>query len=1304
MLKRKTISFVIFLFCLSSVSTHLFAQEPCASAPKLLDVSDFCSASKAYSNATSIPSTFNAAVCWENPLATQDIWIKFTAIGTDLQVIALSGGANGTIKNANLALMTGCTIASQLECSKATNDTTRLYKGGLTPGVDYYIRIASSTADAGTFKLCIDNYNPPLNPQADCDAAVKLCDKSPLHVAGLSGIGNIPDETIAEDNCFGTQGEHNNAWYYWVCETAGTLTFELTPNDGVSDIDFVLYSINTGSNICSGRKTERCGATNCLNPGGGTGLNLTDTDISEQMGCDLTLPASDRNGYVKYLNMIAGKTYALLIDNVKTNTGFTLEFGGTGTFRGPSAKITADLVSICEGQTILYTSNSANHTSLEWNFTSGSGTPDNQTGKGPYTIAYNSPGKFVAILKAKTAECSATDYLNIVVNPMPTVTLSSKEICAGDSTKLNAIASLKGGTYSWSSGVLGDSSLVVKPLKDTTYLITYTKAGCSASAMGNVTVIKLPVVTVNSETICKGSSVTLTASIKETTGMYVYQWSTGATTQSIVVSPLVKTSYTVTVRSIQGCVGEGVGVVTIASNLSVDAGKDTTICLGDTVHFHVTPNGTGYTYKWVASNGVISDSLVYDPKLSPLVTTTYFVELTNYKGCTGWDTVTVFINPAITAAIIPTNTSCKGLCDGELVVSAEGGTPPYTYNWTHGATTAVCKQLCSGTYTVAVTDKNGCHSSKDTLIAEPPSLDLQIVSSNSSCNKPSGSATVIVSGGTIGAGYTYLWNDTDMQTTATATNLLNKQYCVTVTDGNGCKATACLVVLSNNGPKASLSSVIATSCYGNCNGSATITAVGGAAPYSYSWNTLPIQLSPVATGLCAGEYVATVSDNSGCTDTVHVKIIQPLFVTIDLIAPITSCVGNAVTIKAIARGGDGKYKYNWQPELLDTTSTVIVSPLVTTVYHIVVKDGKGCASSQISVTVNVNNPIKVVASSGFTICQKDSVKISATASGGIGSYSYTWFPGAIKGDKMTVAPMITTTYTISVKDSCSSIAGIDSVTVNVSAPPQIDFKADIVKGCSPLQVEFTDLTGGSGDPIKNWNWSFGDGSSSDVRHPSHVFVKDKSNTDGFTITLSVTSLLGCKATLKNPKMIQLYPKPVASFETSKSLSMLEPTVHFTNSSQGAKTYVWDFGDSFATAKDNKSNFFDPDHIYSDAGEYCVRLIAKNEGGCLDSLTKCITIEPEFVLFIPTAFTPNGDGDNDEFVAKGEYISEFEIRIYNRWGVLFYNSNDISEGWNGRMKNNGGEINQDIYVYQIDIKDVKLRKHRFIGRIALIKGE
>lgn len=425
----KSLHQLVFLFLLIVKTIHVSAQgDECTGAVELTNINKYCSNPKQYTNATATPASNGLAIasCLATD-ATADVWFKFTATGTDVQISVTSGGTNGTIKKPNIALYSGVCAGTlfELACSSATTDITALYKGSLTPGTTYLIRISTNTANRGTFMFCISNFTPTVNPGADCDGAAQLCDTSRVIVPGLSGGGKNNKE-IEASSCFSNGGdpntllEANSSWFKWTCDKAGTLTFDITPIDLTNDLDFMLYEITaTNGNICGPRTILRCSATSCVT--GLNGLKLTETDVSEPVNCD-----NKSNGYLKYVNLQAGKVYALLVSNFSAASGFSIKFGGTATFlsSGKSTPvITAYDSATCAKNTITFTGSfSTKYKTLEWIFPSG--VPSKANTVGPHTIRYNTPGNYPVYLKTTDSSCvtkSAVDSVKIIVRPLPAI-------------------------------------------------------------------------------------------------------------------------------------------------------------------------------------------------------------------------------------------------------------------------------------------------------------------------------------------------------------------------------------------------------------------------------------------------------------------------------------------------------------------------------------------------------------------------------------------------------------------------------------------------------------------------------------------------------------------------------------------------------------------------------------------------------------------------------------------------------------------------------------------------------------------
>jgi len=346
---RIQFSLLVILFCGS-----LFAQplnDDCLGAINISSIDNYCSQDMEFTNldATAdvgLPGAPIGQGC--NHTYTNGVWFTFVPLQPDINVQILSGAPEGTIFDIEPAIFTGnCQSGLEfVDCAAGSNEDFEWLVTGLTLGQRYYLLVSSNDNGGfeGSFKLCINDFIAPPAPEADCDNAVILCDKSTFSVLNLSDVGDDPTEMTGD--CIvgaGQQQEQASAWYIWTCDIAGSLTFTITPSNPTNqreDLDFVLYEFPGGIQDCDNRISTRCmlsGETDDGDPNndspcfGATGLMEGESDFNEFAGC--TPPS---NNFLAPLQMVSGVTYGLIVNNFsESGFGFNIEFGGTGTFLGP---------------------------------------------------------------------------------------------------------------------------------------------------------------------------------------------------------------------------------------------------------------------------------------------------------------------------------------------------------------------------------------------------------------------------------------------------------------------------------------------------------------------------------------------------------------------------------------------------------------------------------------------------------------------------------------------------------------------------------------------------------------------------------------------------------------------------------------------------------------------------------------------------------------------------------------------------------------------------------------------------------
>ncbi|MBL4704379.1 MAG: gliding motility-associated C-terminal domain-containing protein, partial [Flavobacteriales bacterium] len=333
----------------------------------------------------------------------------------------------------------------------------------------------------------------------------------------------------------------------------------------------------------------------------------------------------------------------------------------------------------------------------------------------------------------------------------------------------------------------------------------------------------------------------------------------------------------------------------------------------------------------------------------------------------------------------------------------------------------------------------------------------------------------------------------------------------------------------------------------------------------------------------------------------------------------------------------------------------------------------------------------------LAICLGSSATIYATATGGSGAYTFNWNLGLGSGAEKIVSPNQDTAYMVIVYDDCGTPSDTDYVSVSVIAPPIVNFSADVLTGCAPLSVTFSGLDIPVGATC---HWDFGDGSSSaDYGTTNHIFQWGGC----FNITLTVTTVDGCTAALKLDNYICPEATPVADFFWKPELpSIFDPHVRFINNSQGADSYKWTItvdGDEFTFS----SNHVDFDFPSVDPGVYPVCLIVTNKSGCSDTICYDVKIVDDVHVFIPNAFSPDGDGLNDVFVPilSQPEISNYQFIIFDRWGQELFSSERMGEGWDGTQQ--GDALPIGVYVWMIRFrKDWNYEYKDLKGHVTIIR--
>ena len=734
--------FLLF-FALILRGSFAFAQHPndeCSTARLIKNPKNFCdtiSTTGATAGTLSSPSCFS--------VNGRDIWLSFRAIATDMRMsISNANGASTPNPQGALYSTEDCQSFNELICRSGTNGQVELYRGGLIPGETYYIRLQTSTGNS-FFRYCITNYNPPADPSSDCPKGSVLCDKSSFSIKSVTGAGTNTRE-MEDAACFFTDGisstpqtstiETNSTWFRWTAATTGSLAFTLTPLVISDDIDFIVYELPNGIDDCAGKKVLRCMASGDetqpnANPDarnrrcwGATGLSLTATDDSEPVGCRNGVP---HDNYVRALDMVAGKSYALAINNYTSNgNGFNVEFGGTGEFLGPQAKIGIDRPDkkYCLGETVTFNDNSTfalgQITKRQWRFGKNASI-DTANGVGPFRVFYKTPGwKSVVLTITTDRGCIITSILD---------------------------------------------SIFVKPFQ---YDSLLRRPTCTQGTDG---MIRLKVVE------CGRAPIR-------------YNWeNTGYTTRDSITG-LSPGRYRVAVTDSSGLYIDTLVFNLKQFEVELDTAKRIITppqCFGFSNGRIVLNPKTGvapFRYKWNNNPNFTADNF-----LNAIGEGQYTVEIRDNNNCKGIYSFDVIAPPQVAVAVDTFNISCFGLTDGQAVAYPSGGVGGYSVSWSRGDVGDTIRNLRAGQYSVFARDSNNCEIRSGVLISEPPQIGLTTLRVQPAKCYGDSTAELVIAGAGGTPPYRFSIDGVRFQKDSAFLKIPAKKYSVVVRDSTGCRST-----------------------------------------------------------------------------------------------------------------------------------------------------------------------------------------------------------------------------------------------------------------------------------------------------------------------------------------------------------------------------------------------------------------------------------------------------------------------------------------------------------------------------------
>lgn len=709
-----------------------------------------------------------------------------------------------------------------------------------------------------------------------------------------------------------------------------------------------------------------------------------------------------------------------------------------------------------------------------------------------------------------------------------------------------------------------------------------------------------------------------------------------------------------------GATGGAAGITTINTSFYDILAANDTICAGASVTLTAStignpPPGPLTWYTSAFGNTIVASGNSFTTPVIN-VTTTYYIGI-----CPGSfrRPVTVFVGapPAITGLALITNSTC--LLPGSITgLSASGGIQPYVYAWNGVVSpTASVNNLIPGSYTLTITDALGCSSTSGPYVivgSAGPIINTAALSIIPQlCNGIMGAISGITA---VGTGLSYSW--VGSATASLNLNNLNAgTYTLTVTDGNGCTASAGpFVVPYVNGPSIDTTnlSISNENCF-QANGTiAGITAIG--IGLNYTWSPMAPNTLNLAN-LSAGNYTLNVSDTNGCTSQYGPIVISntsPPVISSNAIILNENCNQNDGQITGITVvGGTLPYVISWDNS---SQTTLDITNLSVGNYTIYVSDSFGCLDSLGPLFVGTNlGPIIDTSSINLTMVQCDGTAGGITGINVAGNNnSYLWSNGATT---LALPNLTGGIYVLTVTDQNSCVSSI-SLTITENTPPIIDTTLVNIAQPSCFQlgaINGVQVTNGSGNYAYSWS-----GTSQTTLNLTNLTAGN--------YTLVVTDLInGCSDTLAN-LILNAPSYPNANFTYSPSDPDLNEVITFTNTSANWNLESWSIEGQVFNSSPIPFSF-------AIEGSYSIQLVVTNNQGCSDTITQLIVVYDEFV--VPNVFTPNNDGFNDFFTIKGLKPNS-SIVVLNRWGNIVFQSDNYQNDWSG-LDLNGEPLVDAVYT-------------------------
>lgn len=782
-------------------------------------------------------------------------------------------------------------------------------------------------------------------------------------------------------------------------------------------------------------------------------------------------------------------------------------------------------------------------------------------------------------------------------------------------------------------------------------------------------------------TNCNAADGKIMVDIIDGNSTYTFAWNDDPNRTTATAENLDKGNYAVTVFDATGCsITENISIE-LKDSIALVAASTPVLCadaLIGTATVIATGGSGDYVYLWD------DPTAQANPIAQNLAPGDYTVLVLDNNGCAQKTTISVpDLTVPVAISLDKKDISCFGLADGTITTSIDSPSDDLSYQWSSGETTASLTNILANTYQLTITDENGCTHQEAVTLSAPSALAAETTTTPISCfGETDGAISLEVLGGS--PNYDFNWLDDPQINTPNRTNLVAGDYQLTVSDANNCTAMLDFTIV-DKAPINLITNQTPVSC-NIADGIIVIGVVEGNSAYTFSWADDPNRTTAIATNLVKGDYMVTVFDETGCSTTSTITLEEKE--GINLVASTTPviCAEELIgTASVVATGGDGNYRYLWDDPAAQESPTA--QNLAAGDYMILVLDDNGCEQAM-SITVPDNTiPVEINFEKKDISCfGANDGQITTLVNSTSNNLTYQWS----NGEAATALTDITAnTYQLTITDE-NGCTHQETVTITepeelfaetILDPITCPGRGDGVLTILPMGGTPPYLFSEDGRRFSTKNEFF-----NLIPGNYEPAIRDANNCAVPIAPINVEAALQLSISIDNLELKADIPQEIT------------PII---NNGNGALTYTWS-----AYNLADLSCIDCPTPTITPTNSQLYQLSVVDENGCKAETRIRVLVEKNRQIFVPTGFTPNGDGANDKLTVHGiEGTEILSFKIFDRWGELVFVSdafeaNDLAAGWNGYFKGKPMSSNVFAWIVEARFSDGTLKLEK--GHSTLIR--